>query len=103
MNTQNNACTAAIEFALEDATGEGMAFLRCWLYGDFDVIRKEWPEAPESVYISADPLHPETVAMLVAAEREACAQVCDRLATEVDTYPSECAAAIRTRGEKGRA
>ena len=61
------AGTAAIEFALEDATGEGMAFLRCWLYGDFDVIRNEWPEAPESVYIGADPLHPETVAMLAAA------------------------------------
>ncbi|AVY95731.1 hypothetical protein DAI18_18040 [Microvirgula aerodenitrificans] len=64
------AGTAAIEFALEDATGEGMAFLRCWLYGDFDVIRNEWPEAPESVYIGADPLHPETVAMLAAAPEE---------------------------------
>ena len=40
---------------------------------------------------------------VAAAEREACAQVCDRLATEVDTYPSECAAAIRARGEKGNA
>lgn len=33
----------------------------------------------------------------MAAEREACAQVCDRLAAEVDKYPSECAAAIRAR------
>lgn len=41
-------------------------------------------------------------ALVAAAEREACAQVCDRLATEVDTYPSECAAAIRARGEKGK-
>ena len=41
--------------------------------------------------------------LVAAAEREACAQVCDRLATEVDTYPSECAAAIRARGEKGNA
>lgn len=40
---------------------------------------------------------------IAAAEREACAQICDRLATEVDTYPSECAADIRARGEKGRA
>ena len=74
------AGTAAIEFALEDATGEGMAFLRCWLYGDFDVIRKEWPEAPESVYIGADPLHPETVAMLAAAP-EAPEPVLDRPAS----------------------
>lgn len=38
-------------------------------------------------------------AMVAAAEREACAQVCDRLAAEVDKYPSECAAAIRARNE----
>lgn len=45
----------------------------------------------------------QIAAAAAAAEREACAQVCDRLATEVDTYPSECAAAIRARGEKKEA
>lgn len=38
-------------------------------------------------------------ALVAAAEREACAQVCDRLAAEVDKYPSECAAAIRARSK----
>lgn len=37
--------------------------------------------------------------LVAAAEREACAQVCDRLAAEVDKYPSECAAAIRARSK----
>lgn len=53
------AAVAAFQFALE--TDEGLQFLRCWNQGDFDVIRREWPEVPESVFIGADPLHPETV------------------------------------------
>lgn len=50
-----SAYVAAIEFALE--AEEGIEFLRCWNQGDFDVIRKEWPEAPEAVYIGDDPLY----------------------------------------------
>lgn len=46
---------AAIQFALDD--DDGMQFLRLWNQGDFDVIRREWPEAPESVFIGADQLH----------------------------------------------
>ena len=33
-----------------------------------------------------------------AAEREACAKVCDALHYEVDAYGAQCAAAIRARG-----
>ena len=58
MITQNNAAVAAIQFALE--TDDGLTFLRCWNQGDFDVIRREWPEASEDVFIGADPLHPKT-------------------------------------------
>lgn len=47
------AAIAAIEFALE--TGASMDFLRCWHAGDFDKIRKEWPDAPMEVYIGVDP------------------------------------------------
>jgi len=54
-----DASTAAILFALED--DEPMAFLRCWSHGDFSSIRREWPDAPEEVFIGADPLHPQTV------------------------------------------
>lgn len=60
MNTENqNAAVAAILFALE--TDKGLQFLRCWNEGNFDAIRREWPEAPENVFIGADPLHPKTV------------------------------------------
>lgn len=34
-----------------------MLFLRYWNEGDFDVIRREWPDAPEEVFIGADPLY----------------------------------------------
>jgi hypothetical protein len=51
----NDAAVAAIEFALRD--DDGLQFLRVWNQGDFDVIRLEWPEAPEEVFIGADPLH----------------------------------------------
>lgn len=55
---ENNAAIEAIAFALK--TDEGLAFLRCWNEGDFNAIREEWPEAPESVFVGADPLHPKT-------------------------------------------
>ena len=53
-----NAAVAAIQFALE--TDDGLAFLRCWNEGNFEAIRREWPEAPVSVFVGADPLHPAT-------------------------------------------
>ena len=53
-----HASVAAIAFALED--DDCKAFLRCWNGGDFDAIRREWPEAPEEVFIGADPQHVST-------------------------------------------
>jgi hypothetical protein len=50
-----NAAVEAIQFALKD--DEGLLFLRHWNQGDFDLIRREWPDAPEGVYIGADPLY----------------------------------------------
>lgn len=55
---RQNAAVAAIQFALE--TDEGLAFLRCWNEGNFEAIRREWPEAPDAVFVGADPLHPPT-------------------------------------------
>ncbi len=52
---RESSAIAAIQFALE--ADEGMELLRCWIQGDFDVIRKEWPEAPKAVFIGADPLY----------------------------------------------
>lgn len=34
---------------------EPMEFLRCWNNGDFDTLRREWPDAPPEIYY-ADPL-----------------------------------------------
>lgn len=48
----NDAAIEAMKFAL--TADEGMAFLNCWLHGDFDAIRKEWPEAPEAVFKGAE-------------------------------------------------
>lgn len=50
-----DAAVAAIQFALDDE--DGMLFLRYWNEGEFDVIRSEWPDAPEDVFIGADPLY----------------------------------------------
>lgn len=56
--TLQDPASAAIQFALE--TDDGLSFLRCWNEGDFDAVRRDWPEAPEAVFIGADPLHPAT-------------------------------------------
>jgi len=58
-----NPAVAAIEYALS-TDSDGMAFLRCWMHGEFPEIREEWPDAPEEVFIGADPLHPQTKAGL---------------------------------------
>lgn len=51
-----DAALAAIEFALQ--TDDGLTFLRLWNEGEFDTLRREWPEAPEAIYIGADAQHP---------------------------------------------
>jgi len=66
MSAANDCIFAAIEFAFE--TDEGLAFLKCWYQGEFDTIRKEWPDAPEAVFIGADSSHPETKRLLSGDE-----------------------------------
>lgn len=51
-----NAAVAAIKFALERKFECPIELLQCWLHGDFDSIRREWPDAPEDIFIGADPL-----------------------------------------------
>lgn len=46
------AAVAAVGFAIE--APDGMGFLRAWNQGDFDVCRREWPEAPSTVYEGAE-------------------------------------------------
>lgn len=48
-----NAAVAAIKYALR--TEEGLAFLQCWLHGNFDAIRREWTDCPRECFAGADP------------------------------------------------
>lgn len=52
------AAVAAIEFALKD--DDGLIFLRLWNDGEFEVIRAEWENVPDEVFIGADPLFQPT-------------------------------------------
>jgi hypothetical protein len=42
----------------------------------------------------------ETIKLVAAKEREACAKVCDELHYRADAYGAQCADAIRARGEQ---
>lgn len=52
---KTDPAVAAIEFALSRECEDPMSFLRCWNEGEFDSIRREWPEAPQAVFMGADP------------------------------------------------
>ncbi|WP_186276575.1 hypothetical protein [Burkholderia gladioli] len=51
-NVKSNPAVAAIRFALE--ADEGMTWLWLWNEGEFEICRREWPEAPDECYIGAD-------------------------------------------------
>ncbi|PKO59272.1 MAG: hypothetical protein CVU24_15675, partial [Betaproteobacteria bacterium HGW-Betaproteobacteria-18] len=64
----SNSAVAAIAFALNASTECSMEFLRCWFQGDFDAVRREWPEAPDAVFVGADPLHQQSGVVSPALE-----------------------------------
>lgn len=39
----NAAFNAAINFALDEADGDGLLFLRLWREGDWEIIAREFP------------------------------------------------------------
>ena len=43
-----SSAIAAIEFAI--TCTEPQAFLKCWLEGDWEVLKKEWPEAYSDIF-----------------------------------------------------
>lgn len=54
------AFRAVLNYVLgEGRTEDPLEFLRCWSEGNFDALRKEWPDAPEEIYF-ADPLAART-------------------------------------------
>lgn len=53
----NNAAVAAIAYAIDKCESEdGMEFLGYWNEGEFDVLRRNWEDIPDAVFIGADPL-----------------------------------------------
>lgn len=57
---EHDPAVAVIAFVLDlerkGYCGEGIDFLRLWNEGEFEVCRREWPDAPPECYIGADPL-----------------------------------------------
>lgn len=53
----NDPAIAVIQYMLDHPTDDVMAFLRCWNEGNFEALRREWPDAPEEIYIGADTLY----------------------------------------------
>jgi len=73
----NNAAVAAIQYALATGTEERIEFLRCWNEGNFEAIRKEWPDAPEEVFKGADPLHKDGEIDLAVVENNCKYEITD--------------------------
>lgn len=99
-----NAAVAAIEYALQPDS-DGMEFLRVWFEGSFDAIRREWPEAPETVFIGADPMHPASRELLGAEASDAAppdqwTRTEDRMPTDDDADPYDMVVFLRTPEDK---
>lgn len=52
----STAAIAAIEYAANPLTDEGIEFLRAWIEGNFEEIKGGWPDAPMTVFPDV-PLH----------------------------------------------
>ena len=70
----------------------------------FVVDEKALQHQPNCIFHThhmVDELLERFAALVAAAEREACAAICDRFqARDVGMQPAECAGAIRARGDK---
>lgn len=64
---EQDPASALIKHILEHpgADSEAVNLLETWNEGNFDALRREWPELPEEVYIGADPLHEKTRPQLI--------------------------------------
>lgn len=49
-----NPAIAAIQFAIDINTTDGLVFLDAWMQGDFEGIRTGWPDAPAEVFVGAE-------------------------------------------------
>jgi hypothetical protein len=46
----DNVWNDLINYILDNDVGDPITLLRLWREGSFDVIRKEWPDVPESIF-----------------------------------------------------
>lgn len=98
MTSAADPALAAIKFALHEPDGEGLAFLRAWLHGAFSEIRRDWPEAPDAVFIGADPLHPGTHALAQHASTTASTDATDQaLDLNAASFNRLCEAAAQSQ------
>lgn len=50
---KSEACfNAVISYVLANPCESPLEFLHCWNEGDFDSIRREWPDAPSDVFLA---------------------------------------------------
>ncbi|EXG73082.1 hypothetical protein [Acinetobacter baumannii] len=55
----NDPALAVIQYILSDnvdGTDDAMEFLNYWNEGEFDILRRNWNNIPDEVFIGADPL-----------------------------------------------
>jgi len=54
----NDSAVAAIKYALEkcDDDSDSILFLNLWNEGEFEVLRRNWENIPDEVFIDSDPL-----------------------------------------------
>jgi hypothetical protein len=58
--SKSDAAVAAIMFA--QTTDHAPQFLNRWIHGDWDIIRREWPECPEEVFVDASAIATDDIA-----------------------------------------
>lgn len=54
---ENNPSLAVIQYLLSenvDGSDDAMDFLRYWNEGEFDILRRNWENIPDAVFIGAD-------------------------------------------------
>ena len=54
---ENNPSLAVINYMLSenvDGSDDAMDFLRYWYEGEFDILRRNWDNIPDEVFIGAD-------------------------------------------------
>lgn len=55
--SENNPSLAVIQYMLSENvedSDDAMTFLRYWYEGEFDVLRRNWDNIPDAVFIGAD-------------------------------------------------